>query len=111
MKMQGTVFFIFYSARVFMFTSRPDKLGSLRVSRTKLVRVLMSLSDLQTFERRQVWKGVRDVSFGIWSSLSREAYHSFQALLFKFYLVFTIDWKILYLSLSFSSIQLGSWTF
>ncbi len=65
-KMHGTVLFIFYSTSVFMLTSRPDKLGSFKVSKTKLVSVLISLSDLHTFESRHVWKGVKEVSLGIW---------------------------------------------
>lgn len=65
MKMQGTVLRIFYSVKVFMLTSSPERLGSFSVSRTKFERVLINLSDLQTLDSRQVWKGLRAVSFGM----------------------------------------------
>lgn len=65
MKIQGTVLRIFSSIKVFMLTSSPERLGNFSVSKTKFERVLINLSDLQTFDKRQVWKGVRVVSFGM----------------------------------------------
>lgn len=61
MKRQGTVFFIFYSTIVFIFTSSPDKEFKCKVYCTKFVSVLVSLSALQAFVSKQTWKGVREV--------------------------------------------------
>ena len=68
-KMQGTVFRIFSSMRVFMFTYKPERLGNFSVSRTNFVRELISLSERHTFAKRQAWNGDNEVSFGTFYSL------------------------------------------
>jgi hypothetical protein len=67
MKIQGTVLRILSSTKDFIFTSNPDRLGSLSVSNTKFVRELTSLSERQTLDKRQVWNGERAVSLGMFS--------------------------------------------